>query len=123
MFHTKSSDTGEDEGFDGNFGTLADMENAINAGGFGDGKGEYSLERGQDEHENYLDGLMDKGPVQAIKNHDYVRTSGATCSMNVVLFRRNFTLSLCEHQDKIRLFGQLIFSITGLCGLLLVLRR
>jgi len=114
---------GDGTGFDGNFGSEQDGLDSINKDGWGDEKGEYSLERGQGEHKEYLDGLANKGPLREIKEHSYINTSGGYCSVSLTLFNRTHVLSLCEHQQQINSFGRLLLSLAGLSGLFIILRR
>ena len=119
------SGKGDDDktGFDGNFGTAQDAIDEMNKGGWGDAEGDYSIERGQNEHKKYLDGLSKKGPLKEIKDHKYIVTSGAFCSVNLTLFNRTHVISLCEHQQQLNTFGRLLLGLAGLAGILIILKR
>lgn len=114
---------GKGNGFEGDFGTDSDAEGAVNKGGWGDDQGDYNLDRGESEHKEKLDGLAKNEVITKIKNHSYITTSNATCSVKVVLFKRNFAFSLCEYEKEIRGFGTFLMMVSGLAGLLLILRR
>ena len=106
-----------------NYGTTKEISDAVNSGGFGDEKGEYSLDRGVSEHKTSLDKLANSGPAKEIKDHQFIETSGAVCSISTVLFKRNVTVSFCEYAPQLNFFGDVLMKIVGLIGLVLILKR
>jgi len=73
--------------------------------------------------QDVLDGFISNNPLNQVISETEIDIVNSFCSFDWDYKGDNITFSICEYEDQLEMMGNILIAITGLCCLVIIMRR